>query len=87
MATFKSALDRGETGLLIPPGRPDLMAVAVEYLLDSPTAAARMAGAARARLGDRYGLTALRSALTEAYGGSRAQSRPVQRNPMGTLSP
>jgi glycosyltransferase involved in cell wall biosynthesis len=77
----------GETGLLVPPGRPDLMAAAVEYLLDSPATAARMAGAARTRLGDRYSLTALRSALIEAYRGSRAQSGPAQRNPIGTLSP
>ncbi|MFY9933522.1 MAG: glycosyltransferase [Streptosporangiaceae bacterium] len=59
----------GETGLLVPPGRPDLMAAAIGYLLDSPGVAARMAEAARARLGDRYGLTALRSALVEAYRG------------------
>ena len=77
----------GETGLLVPPGRPDLMAAAVEYLLDSPATAARMAGVARTRLGDRYGLPALRSALIEAYRGSRARSGPAQRNPMGTWSP
>ena len=41
----------GETGLLVPPGRPELMADAVGFLLDSPAAAARMAAAARARLG------------------------------------
>ena len=32
----------GETGLLVPPHRPDLMASAVRYLLDSPATAARM---------------------------------------------
>jgi len=57
----------GETGLLVPPGRPDLLAGAVRHLLDSPAAAARMAAAARARLGDRYGEPALREALTAAY--------------------
>ena len=77
----------GETGLLVPPGRPDLMAAAVEYLLDSPATAARMAEAARTRLGDRYGLTALRSALMEAYRGSRARTGSAERNPMDTLSP
>jgi glycosyltransferase involved in cell wall biosynthesis len=76
----------GETGLLVPPCRPDLMAAAVGYLLDSPEAAARMAGAARARLGDRYGLTALRSALTEAYRGSRAQPGSTSRGSEGSLS-
>ncbi len=64
----------GETGLLVPPGRPALMADAVRYLLDSPDAAARMAAAARARLGQRFGEQALRQALTAAYssGGAAA---------------
>jgi glycosyltransferase involved in cell wall biosynthesis len=57
----------GETGLLVPPGRPDLMADAVRYLLDRPTAAARMAETARARLGSRFDVTALRCTLAAAY--------------------
>jgi len=57
----------GETGLLVPPGRPGLMADAVRFLLDSPEVAARMAAAAQARLGKRFGEQALRQALTAAY--------------------
>lgn len=57
----------GETGLLVPPRKPDLLAAAVRYLLDSPETAARMAGRARARLGERYSETALRASLEEAY--------------------
>ena len=57
----------GETGLLVPPGRPGLMADAVRFLLDSPDVAERMAAAARARLGQRFGEHALRQALTAAY--------------------
>ncbi len=57
----------GETGLLVPPRRPELMAEAIGFLLDSPAAAARMAAAARGRLGTRFGEQALRGALTEAY--------------------
>jgi glycosyltransferase involved in cell wall biosynthesis len=57
----------GETGLLVPPGRPGLMADAVRFLLDSPEAAARMATAAQARLGQRFGEQALRQALAAAY--------------------
>ena len=57
----------GETGLLVPPQRPDLMADAVRYLLDRPAVAARMAVTARARLGERFGMPALRDALTAAY--------------------
>jgi glycosyltransferase involved in cell wall biosynthesis len=62
----------GETGLLVPPRRPDLAADAVRYLLDRPAVAARMAVTARARLGERFGLPALRSALEAAYTGSGA---------------
>jgi glycosyltransferase involved in cell wall biosynthesis len=58
----------GETGLLVPPHRPVLLAGAVRYLLDSPGVAARMAEAARARLGDRYSESELRGALLAAYG-------------------
>ena len=57
----------GETGLLVPPQRPDLMADAVRYLLDRPAVAARMAATARARLGERFGEDALRDALVAAY--------------------
>ena len=59
----------GETGLLVPPGHPALMADAVRFLLDSPEAAARMASAAQARLGKRFGEPALRQALMAAYSG------------------
>ena len=57
----------GETGLLVPPARPRMLAEAVRYLLDSPSAAARMAAAARARLGTRFTEAALRDALLAAY--------------------
>ena len=57
----------GETGLLVPPQRPDLMADAVRYLLDQPDVAARMAMTARDRLGDRFGTRALTDALVAAY--------------------
>jgi glycosyltransferase involved in cell wall biosynthesis len=59
----------GETGLLVPPGHPALMAGAVRFFLDSPEAAARMAAAAQARLGKRFGEPALRQALMAAYSG------------------
>jgi glycosyltransferase involved in cell wall biosynthesis len=57
----------GETGLLVPPQRPDLMADAVRCLLDRPGLAIRMANTARDRLGERFGEQALRDALTAAY--------------------
>jgi glycosyltransferase involved in cell wall biosynthesis len=64
----------GETGLLVPPGCPALMADAVGFLLDSPGAAARMAAAAQARLGKRFGEPALRQALMAAYPGRGCRS-------------
>jgi glycosyltransferase involved in cell wall biosynthesis len=57
----------GETGLLVPPQRPDLMAEAVRYLIDRPALAACMAVTARVRLGERFGTPALREALATAY--------------------
>jgi len=61
----------GETGLLVPPQRPDLMAEAVSYLLDCPGAAGRMATTARERLGTRFNVTTLRGALVAAYTGQQ----------------
>lgn len=65
----------GESGLLVPPGRPGLMADAVRFLLDSPESAARMAEAARARLGKRFFEQALNQALTAAYSAAGAMAR------------
>ena|SRR6266702_6016099 len=62
----------GETGILVPPQRPELLAAAIRYLLDAPAAAARMAALASARVAGRYGEPALHNALMAAY--SRAPS-------------
>ncbi len=59
----------GETGLLVPPRKPKLMAEAVGYLLDCPAAADRMAAAARERLGARFSAGPLRETLAAAYTG------------------
>ena len=66
----------GETGLLVPPGHPALMAGAIGFLLDSPGAAARMAAAAQTWLGQRFGAPALRQALIAAYCGEGAAAWP-----------
>ncbi len=71
----------GETGLLVPPRRPELMAEAIGFLLDSPAAATRMTTAARARLGGRFGEQALRGALTEAYTAQPGPGRPADTRP------
>jgi len=67
----------GETGLLVPPQRPDLMADAVRYLLDRPAVAARMALAAHARLGERFSERALGDALAAAYAEPESQVQDV----------
>jgi glycosyltransferase involved in cell wall biosynthesis len=73
----------GETGLLVPPQRPRLLAAAIRHLLDSPEVAARMAAAARARLGDHYGESELRTALLAAYGGGPGRlNLPAARQPL-----
>ena len=63
----------GETGLLVPPGRPDLMATALAYLLDSPADAARMAANAYATVRARYHESALQHALVSAYAPAEPQ--------------
>jgi glycosyltransferase involved in cell wall biosynthesis len=57
----------GSTGLLVPPGRPALLAAAIGHLLDSPRAAVAMAAAAHARVAGQYRQQDLRDALTAAY--------------------
>ena len=57
----------GQTGLLVPPQRPDLMAHALGWLLDQPSEAARMAAAARRHVGDRFSEVTLRDALLSTY--------------------
>lgn len=61
----------GQTGLLVPPRRPDLLASAVRQLLDSPESARRLADAASSLVAGRYTECALRDALARAYMPSR----------------
>jgi glycosyltransferase involved in cell wall biosynthesis len=70
----------GETGLLVPPGRPELLARSIGYLLDNPGVAARLAAAARGRLGDDLTQTALGAVLAQTYEAPASQtSRPAER--------
>jgi glycosyltransferase involved in cell wall biosynthesis len=57
----------GETGLLTPPGRPELLAGAIGYLLDHSAEAGRLAATARERLGDELSQAALGRVLAQAY--------------------
>ena len=63
-------VEPGVTGLLVPPGQPAAMASAIRHLLSRPAEAARMATAARDRVGARYSQEALAMALEAAYGHS-----------------
>jgi glycosyltransferase involved in cell wall biosynthesis len=56
----------GHTGLLVPPGKPELLAGAVRHLLDHPDVAHRFAATAATRL-DHYRVANLRDALESAY--------------------
>jgi glycosyltransferase involved in cell wall biosynthesis len=60
----------GETGLLVPPGTPELLGRAIGYLLDRPAEAARLGAAGRDRLGAELSPGALGAVLHEAYLGS-----------------
>ena len=60
-------VEPGVTGMLVPPARPEVMAEAIRYVLDSPAESAQMATAARARVGHRYEIRTLAGALAAAY--------------------
>lgn len=57
----------GRTGLLVTPGRPEQLAAGITRLLDAPATAARMAAAARLRLGTGHTPAALARDLAAAY--------------------
>jgi glycosyltransferase involved in cell wall biosynthesis len=58
----------GETGLLVSPERPRQLAAAINYLLNEPAEAARMAAAARLLVVDRFTPSSLAPVLEAAYG-------------------
>jgi glycosyltransferase involved in cell wall biosynthesis len=57
----------GETGLLVPPARPDLLARALDHALTHPAEARGWAVAARAHLGTRYDPATLAHVLDSVY--------------------
>ncbi len=68
----------GETGLLVPPGSPDLLGRAIGYLIDHPAEAARLGRAGRSRLGTELTPDALGAVLDEAYRGSAVGTPPAR---------
>jgi glycosyltransferase involved in cell wall biosynthesis len=57
----------GETGLLVPPARPDLLARALDHALSHPAQARQWATAARLHLGSRYDPATLAEVLDAVY--------------------
>jgi glycosyltransferase involved in cell wall biosynthesis len=68
----------GETGLLAPPGRPDLLGRAIGHMLDHPADAARLGAAGRDRLGMELSPFALGAVLGEAYLGRSVGAPPAR---------
>lgn len=68
----------GETGLLVPPGMPDLLGRAIGHLLDNPAYAARLGAAGRERLGEELSPDALGAVLGEAYRGWDVGAPPAR---------
>jgi len=60
----------GETGLLVSPERPRQLAAAINYLLNEPVEAARMALAGRRLIADKFAPSSLATVLEAAYGSS-----------------
>lgn len=65
----------GESGLLVPPGRADLLAGAIDFALANPDSAATWAETARAHLGSRYTASTLGAVLSEVYRPGRFRTR------------
>jgi glycosyltransferase involved in cell wall biosynthesis len=61
------ALANGVNGLLVPPSRPELMAAAIQQLLDAPPLARRLADAARRTIDDRFSLDRMVHATEALY--------------------
>jgi glycosyltransferase involved in cell wall biosynthesis len=76
----------GDTGLLVPPMRPDLLAAALDHALTHPVEAREWATRARERLGARYDQTTAGSVLDQVYsdGAARPRGRLVGTGARGT---
>lgn len=61
----------GESGVLVPPGRPDLLAVAIDGVLDDPRAAERMVAQGRVLAGGTFDAGRLAEVLDQVYSNGR----------------
>jgi glycosyltransferase involved in cell wall biosynthesis len=67
----------GETGMLVPPGRPDLLSRALGYLIENPTVANRLGLAGRSHIGNEMSPAALGEVLDETYRAHTARSHRI----------
>jgi glycosyltransferase involved in cell wall biosynthesis len=77
----------GRTGLLVPPGAPELLSRALAYLLDHREEAVRMAVAARATVGDRFRPDELGRDLTDVYWRALGHAPGVVGLPLAAVEP
>jgi glycosyltransferase involved in cell wall biosynthesis len=66
----------GDTGLLVSPERPRQLAAAINYLLNEPAEAARMALAGRQLIADKFTPSSLAAVLEAAYGSGPGRPGP-----------
>jgi glycosyltransferase involved in cell wall biosynthesis len=64
----------GESGILVPPGRPDLLAGALDRLLDDPSTADRLVRRGMELAGENFDAARLGVVLDQVYSGARAGS-------------
>jgi D-inositol-3-phosphate glycosyltransferase len=61
------AVDNGETGFLVPPRDPEVLAQALEKLLTDPALRRRMGDAGEARVGEHFSAEATVRSISEMY--------------------
>jgi glycosyltransferase involved in cell wall biosynthesis len=61
----------GESGILVPPGRPDLLAGALDGLLDDPRTADRLVRRGMELAGETFDAARLAVVLDQVYSGNR----------------
>jgi glycosyltransferase involved in cell wall biosynthesis len=64
----------GESGILVPPGRPELLAGAVDQILGDPRGAERLVRRGRELAGGTFDAERLAAVLDDVYSGARAAS-------------
>jgi glycosyltransferase involved in cell wall biosynthesis len=63
----RDAIESGVSGVLVPPGRPDLLGAAIAELVDDPARRARLAEAGRDRVRTHFDVRLMGSRLDELY--------------------